>query len=60
MLQFFIANLTTIVVSILLLVMVVAIIRKMIRDKKQGKGCCPGSSGCDGCCHTSSDTSCHH
>lgn len=59
MLQFIISNLATIIVSLLLITMVSMIIRKMIRDKKQGKSCCSGGSGCEGCSH-SAHNSCQH
>lgn len=55
MLQFIIANLATIIIGFGLLAAVILIIKKMIKDKKQGKGCC--GSGCEGCSHS---TSCHH
>lgn len=54
MVQFIISNLATIIIGLGLLVIVTLIIRKMIKDKKQGKGCC--GSGCEGCSHS---TSCH-
>ncbi len=60
MLQFIISNLATIIVSLLLITIVTMIIRKMIRDKKQGKSCCSGGSGCEGCSHSSAQNSCHH
>ncbi len=49
MLSWIMANLATILISILLIVAVFLILRKMIRDKKQGKsscGCDCGSCGC--------------
>ncbi|WP_099468232.1 FeoB-associated Cys-rich membrane protein [Konateibacter massiliensis] len=61
MIQFIISNLPTIIVSLLLLAMVSMIIRKIVRDKKQGKSCCSGGEGCNGCCHSTSSSgdSCH-
>lgn len=40
-------NLSTIIVSVLLLTMMGGIVYKMIRDKKSGKSSCGGCSGCD-------------
>lgn len=54
MLQFIISNLATIIITLLLITIVSFIIRKMIKDKKQGKSCCSG--GCAGC----SKSSCQH
>ncbi len=47
---FLMANLSTIVISLILIGVVCLIIRTMIRDRKAGKGC----GGCPGGCH-----SCH-
>ena len=55
MLQFILSNLATIIIGLVLLSVVTLVIMKMIRDKKQGKGCC--GSSCQGCSHS---TSCHH
>ena len=41
-------------ISGVLLVIVGAIVRKMIKDKKAGKGCCSCGGNCSGCpgnCH---------
>lgn len=38
-------NLGTILISLLLILIVTAIIRKLIRDKKRGVSCCGGSCG---------------
>ncbi len=46
--------LATVIISIVLIVMVAAIIRKLYRDKKQGVSSCGG--GCSGCPHASA---CH-
>lgn len=44
-------NLATIVVCIILITIAVLIIRKLIRDRKEGKCSCGGNcSGCSGCC----------
>ncbi len=56
MIQFFVDNLPTILVSIVLALIVAAIIVKLVKDKKQGKsvgcgcGCksCPNSAMCHG------------
>ncbi len=39
----------TIVVGGVLLVTVIFVIRKMIRDKKNGKSCCGDCGRCKGC-----------
>ncbi|MBQ5321282.1 MAG: FeoB-associated Cys-rich membrane protein [Oscillospiraceae bacterium] len=47
-------NLGTIVISLFLLVLIVAIILKIVKDKRNGKSSCGGScSGCamSGMCH---------
>ena len=45
------ANFATIAVSVVLLVVVVLIVRKMIRDKKAGRHLCGGDcSSCGGAC----------
>ena len=52
--DFLVSNLSTIVVSILLIVLVAAIVRKMRRDKKNGRSSCGcGCGGCpsEGLCH---------
>ena len=47
MLAWLAANLGTIVVTLLLIGIVTAIIVKMVKDKKQGKGSC--GCGCEHC-----------
>ena len=59
MFEWLAANLATIIVSLVILAAVVLVIRKMIRDKKRGKGGCSwggdcGSCGACGVCHNSS------
>ena len=54
MIQFILSNLGTIIIGLLLMLIVGFVIRKMIKDKKQGKGCC--GSSCKGCEHSS----CYH
>ena len=49
-------NLPTLIILLILMAVVGAIIRKMIRDKKAGKGCSSCGGGCGGC-HGA--TSCH-
>ena len=52
--DFLVSNLSTIVVSILLIVLVAAIVCKMRRDKKNGRSSCGcGCGGCpsEGLCH---------
>lgn len=55
MLDFLVQNLGTILVGAVVLAVVVSVLWKMVRDKKQGKsscGCgCGGCSGCGGACH---------
>ena len=50
MLHWLNANLPTIAVSLALTGVVIAVIRYLIRQKKQGKHTCGCSGGCDGCC----------
>ncbi len=55
MIHFLMENLSTILISIVLLVVVVLVIRKMRNDKKAGKSSC--SCGCGDCasadiCHS--------
>ncbi|MBR4510753.1 MAG: FeoB-associated Cys-rich membrane protein [Ruminococcus sp.] len=54
MLAWLAANLGTIVVTLILIGIVTAIIVKMVKDKKQGKGSC----GC-GCEHCAMHGKCH-
>ncbi len=54
MLAWLTANIGNIVVSLILICIVTAIIVKMIKDKKQGKGSC----GC-GCEHCTMHGKCH-
>ncbi|MCC8074717.1 MAG: FeoB-associated Cys-rich membrane protein [Clostridiales bacterium] len=51
------ANAGTIVVGLILLAIVAAILRGMLRDRKQGKHSCGG--GCAGCPHACGGGSCH-
>ena len=54
MLEWLSNNLSTIVITLVLIVICGAIIRSMIRDKKSGKSSCGGNCGsCGGCsaCH---------
>ena len=48
-------NLGTILVSAVLLVIVIAIVRYLIRQKKQGKSSCGA-----GCAHCANAGCCHH
>jgi len=50
MLAFLTANIGTILVGAALLAVVLLIIAKLIRDKRQGKHACSGS--CGGGCHS--------
>lgn len=54
MFEWLAANLATIIVALVLLAVVVLVIRKMIRDKRQGKGGCSCGGNCAGCgvCHS--------
>ena len=48
------ANLSTILITLVLIVIVGLVIRSMVRDKKNGKTSCGGNcGGCSGCsaCH---------
>ena len=46
------ANLATIAVSLVLVLIVALIIRKMIRDRRAGKSSCGGNCACCGLCGT--------
>ena len=48
-------NLGTILISAVLLVIVIAIVRYLIRQKKQGKSSCGA-----GCAHCAMHGQCHH
>ncbi len=54
MLNWITENLSTIIVSLVLILIVAAIIRKLVRDKKKGKSSC----GCN-CAHCAMAGSCH-
>ena len=54
MLDWITENLSTIVVSLILVLIVAIIIRKLVRDKKKGKSSC----GCN-CAHCAMAESCH-
>ena len=49
MIHFVMENLSTIIISILLLGVVLLIIRKLRNDKKGGKSSCGCGCGCGGC-----------
>ena len=52
MLHWLTSNLSTIVISLLLLAVIFLIIRYLIRQSKQGKHSCGGNCGsCGGCTH---------
>ena len=55
MLDWITENLSTIVVSLILVLIVAVIIRKLVRDKKKGKSSC----GCN-CAHCAMAESCHN
>ena len=48
-------NLSTIVIGAVLLLVVIAIIRSMVRDKKQGKSSCGAN-----CAHCAMGGTCHN
>ena len=54
MLNWITENLSTIIVSLVFILIVAAIIRKLVRDKKKGKSSC----GCN-CAHCAMAGSCH-
>lgn len=57
MLQWICENISTILVSLMLLAVVILIVRSMIRDKKQGKSSCGGNcASCGGCCACHKDS----
>ena len=54
MLTWLSANLSTLLISLVLFAVVISIVRYLIRQKKQGKhtcGCSGGWAGCSGGCH---------
>ena len=55
MLSWFQEDLSTIVISAVLLLVVIAIIRSMVRDKKQGKPSCGAN-----CAHCAMGGTCHN
>ena len=55
MLLWFQEDLSTIVISAVLLLVVIAIIRSMVRDKKQGKSSCGAN-----CAHCAMGGTCHN
>ena len=51
MLHWISANLSTILITLVLIAIVVLIIRGLVRQKKQGKSSCGGNcASCGGCC----------
>ena len=55
MLNWLSSNLSTILISLVLLAIVISIIRYLIRQKKQGKSTCGA-----GCAHCANAGCCHH
>ncbi len=56
MIDWLFSNLSTIIVAALVFGLLGLLTRKMIKDKKAGKGSCAGCSGCsscNGCCMAS-------
>ena len=53
MLTWLSANLSTLLISLVLFAVVISIVRYLIRQKKQGKHTCgcSGGAGCSGDCH---------
>ena len=54
MLTWLSANLSTLLISLVLFAVVISIVRYLILQKKQGKhtcGCSGGCAGCSGGCH---------
>ena len=49
MLEFLAANAATIVISLVLLAAVCLIVRKLVKDKRSGKGGCSCGGNCAGC-----------
>ena len=49
MLAFLKENLSTIIIGLMILAVVVGIVVKMIRDKKNGKTSCNCGCGCESC-----------
>ena len=55
MFAWIVQNIGTIVISAILLAIVVAVVRYLIRQKKQGKNSCGAN-----CAHCANACSCHH
>ena len=55
MLDFFVNNWGTLLAGVIVLAVVILVIVKLIRDKKNGKKAC----GCD-CGHCAASAGCHH
>lgn len=51
--DFILNNIASIMVVLIVALLVVLVVRSMIKDKKNGKSCCGGCSGCpsSGMCH---------
>ena len=59
MINWLLANLATVVLSLVLLLIVFLVVRGMIRDKRSGKSSCGcGCEGCSGCSTCSPGSSC--
>lgn len=54
MIEFLTSNAGTVAVASTLCLVLIRIIVKLRKDKKNGKGCCgcPSSGSCSGCCGT--------
>lgn len=54
MLEFLAANAATIIISLVLLAAVCLIVRKLVKDKRSGKGGCSCGGSCASCgvCHS--------
>lgn len=56
-------NLSTFIILVILAVIIGAVVRIMIRDKKAGKGCGGCAGGCGGCAggcgHCAGSSMCH-
>lgn len=50
MLGFIKANIANIIIVLLLIIIVALIIRKIIKDKNQGKSCCGECNNCSSSC----------
>ena len=60
MLEWLAANAATIIISLVLLAAVCLIVRKLVKDKRSGKGGCSSGGNCSGCTACGANISKHN